>query len=504
MENMETDDVTETSYIAALVQSSEQEQVTGGKESESAPAPRESRVLPPSQDGQIPSRMTVAERQARGRALRDQVPLDIQAAWAPPPDRPSPIDLLESQAKTRLRDLVPIRYQRMLASPFAFMRGSAIVMAHDLGNTPTTGIGVQLCGDCHLSNFGVYASPERTLLFDINDLDETLPGPWEWDVKRLAASLVMAGRGNGFSVADCREAALMAAQTYRTQMRNFANMGNLEVWYSHIDTQGILKSFSSDMAFSKKRTKKLFQKARSEDSMKSLSKLTEVVNGRRQIMNDPPLIMRMTSSAVEENASRILEAYGKTLRDDQSSLLRQYHFVDAARKIVGVGSVGTRCYIALLEGQDEQDPLFIQIKQAEHSVLEAKLPRSAYQNQGQRVVAGQRLMQAESDIFLGWIQWEDGLDYYFRQLKDMKGSVPVEETIPAGLRFYGGVCGQALARAHARSGDRIQIAAYLGKSDVFDQAIVQFAEAYANQAERDYKLLVDAVKSGKVVAAFGG
>jgi uncharacterized protein (DUF2252 family) len=502
MEDQQTEHIAETTYVAALTPAAEQPQTTGDKKGSRATTSLESPVLPPGQGSFVSSPLTVPERQARGRALRDQVPLDIHAAWAPPLDRPNPIALLESQAKTRLRELLPIRYQRMLASPFAFLRGSAIVMAHDLGTTLTTGIGVQLCGDCHLSNFGVYGSPERTLLFDINDFDETLPGPWEWDVKRLATSLVVAGRGNGFSAADCREAALMAAQTYRTQIRTFANMRNLEVWYSHIDAQGILKSFTSDMAFSKKRTKKLVQKARSEDSMKALSKLTEVVNGHRQILNDPPLIVRMTSSALEENAARIIAAYRQTLRDDQSFLLGQYRFVDAARKVVGVGSVGTRCYIALLEGRDEQDPLFIQVKQAEPSVLEAHLPKSAYQNQGQRVVAGQRLMQAESDIFLGWIRWEDGLDYYFRQLKDMKGSVPIEETIPAGLRFYAGVCGQALARAHARSGDRIQIAAYLGKSDVFDQATVQFAEAYANQTERDHKALVEAVKAGKVEATF--
>jgi uncharacterized protein (DUF2252 family) len=503
MKNRNPDQRAETSPVAASRPPIESGQPSGGKQRTHDTILRPSPVQPLSQDSQGSAHLTVGERQAYGRALRDQVPHERQAAWHLFPDRPNPIELLERQAQTRLSDLVPIRYQRMLASPLAFLRGAAIVMAHDLGHTPTTGISVQLCGDCHLANFGVYGSPERSLLFDLNDFDETLPGPWEWDVKRLAASLMVAGRVNGFNASESQEAALQMVQTYRTQMRVFAGMPTLEVWYAHLNAEDILQFFTSDQAQSKKRTKQFFQKARSQDQLKALSKLTEVVNDRRQIIPDPPLVMPIPTGTSEERIASLFQAYQQTLREDQGTLLDRYRVVDAARKVVGVGSVGTRCYIVLLEGRDAQDPLFLQVKEAESSVLEASLPRSTYVYQGQRVVAGQRLMQAASDIFLGWMRGDDGRDYYWRQLKDMKGALAIEETTPVGLAFYGGVCGWALARAHARSGDCVQIAAYLGKSDVFDQAIMHFADAYATQTERDYQALVEAVKARRIIASSG-
>jgi uncharacterized protein (DUF2252 family) len=501
MEISESSDTANPSPIAASLPPPEPLQTDTGKASKRVPARRAANLHPASSDRREPAHLTVAERQARGRAQREQVPRETHADWVPPADRPDPINLLQSQEKTRLPDLLPLRYHRMLASPLAFLRGSAIIMAHDLGHTPKSGIQAQLCGDCHLSNFGVYGSPERALLFDLNDFDETLPGPWEWDVKRLAASLVVAGRSNGFSTSECREAARKAVQTYRLQMRNFAQMSTLAVWYSAINAYDILQFFTSTMARARKRTRKTLEKARSQDHVKAFSQLTEVVNGRRQIKHDPPLVTRLPVEDLEERIAPIFQTYRRTLRDDKRALLDQYHFVDAAHKVVGVGSVGRRCYIVLLEGRDEQDPLFLQLKEAERSALEMHLPKSVYQHQGQRVVAGQRLMQAESDIFLGWLSGEAGADFYCRQLKDMKGSIPIEETRPAGLRFYASVCGWTLARAHARSGDRIQIAAYLGKSDAFDQAIVQFAEVYATQTERDYQALLAAVKAGKIVAA---
>ncbi len=315
-------------------------------------------VQPLSQGSQEPSHLTVAERQARGRVLREQVPRERHAIWDAFPDRPNPVDLLERQAQSRLSDLVPLRYQRMLASPQAFLRGSAIVMAHDLAHTPTSGIPVQLCGDCHLANFGVYGSPERALLFDLNDFDETLPGPWEWDVKRLAASLVLAGRVNGFKEVECRKAAMKMVESYRTQMRVFAGMPNLEVWYASLNAQDILQFFTSDLAQSQKRAKQLFEKARSQDQMKSLSKLTEVVKGRRQIILDPPRVSPIPAGSREVQIASLFQAYRETLREDQGRLLDRYHVVDVARKVVGVGSVGTRCYIVLLEGRDEATRCF--------------------------------------------------------------------------------------------------------------------------------------------------
>jgi uncharacterized protein (DUF2252 family) len=444
---------------------------------------------------------TYRQRRERGRAVRQRTPRSSHAAWAPAPERPDPVDLLEAQARDRESDLVGIRYARMTPSPLAFMRGAAIIMAHDLAGTPRTGIQAQLCGDCHLMNFGLYASPERTLLFDVNDFDETLPGPWEWDVKRLATSLVVAGRENGFDSAGCRRAAREAVRSYRQRMAEYEEMGELEVWYSRVRAEEIFDQISDPKTM--KRAKKAVSKAHGRDSLQALSKLTSVVDGRRVIVDDPPLVVRVVEEGLRGQINDILQTYRSTLQDDRRHLLDQYRFVDVARKVVGVGSVGTRDYIVLLEGRDEDDPLFLQVKQAEASVLESYLPKSSYKNHGHRVVAGQRLMQAASDIFLGWLRGPGGREFYWRQLRDMKGSVEVERLSPDELTLYAGICGWALARAHARSGDRVQIAAYLGKGERFDGAIADFAEAYADQTERDHAALCAAVKSGKVASEAG-
>jgi uncharacterized protein (DUF2252 family) len=391
----------------------------------------------------------------------------------------------------------------MMASPFAFLRGSAVIMANDLAGTPKTGIHAQLCGDAHLLNFGAYASPERSLLFDLNDFDETLPGPWEWDVKRLAASFVVAGRDNGFDASDCRGAAQAAVASYRRRMAEFSEMGELEVWYSRIGEEEVI-GLLSDAKARKKTTKKLsknVQKARSRDSLQAFSKLTGVVDGRRRIIDDPPLLVRIPEGdEVRVQVNAILESYKRTLQEDRRHLLERFRFVDAARKVVGVGSVGTRAFVVLLEGRDQDDPLFLQVKEAGASVLEAHVPSSPHEHHGHRVVTGQRLMQAASDIFLGWFRGEEGRDFYWRQLKDMKGSAKVEDMSPDELVIYAGLCGWALARAHARSGDRVEIAAYLGKSDRFDRAVADFAEDYADQNERDHAALCAAVKSGRLPA----
>jgi len=408
------------------------------------------------------------------------------------------VDLLEAQAKNREPDLLPIRYARMIPSPFTFLRGAAVVMANDLAGTPQTGIRAQLCGDCHLSNFGGYASPERTLLFDVNDFDETLPGPWEWDVKRLAASLVVAGRGNGFDGSDCRRAARSAVASYRNRMTEFSEMGELEVWYSRVSAEDFLGLITDSKTMGK--AKKAVKKARGRHSLQALSKLTSVVDGHRIIEDDPPLLVRVLDDDLRERISEILQMYKRTLQDDRRHLLDQYRFVDVARKVVGVGSVGTRDFVVLLEGRDEGDPLFLQVKEAEGSVLEAHLPKSIYKNQGHRVVAGQQLMQAASDIFLGWLRGRVGHDFYVRQLRDMKGSAKIENFTPGELALYARICGWALARAHARSGDRVQIAAYLGKSERFDNAIADFGEAYADQTEQDHADLCAAVESGRITA----
>src|SRR5215217_4727246 len=446
------------------------------------------------------------QRHERGRAARRLVPRGSHAQWAPAPDRPDPVDLLEAQARDRIQELLPIRYGRMMASPFAFLRGSAIVMAQDLAGTPKSGIQVQLCGDAHLLNFGAYASPERALLFDLNDFDETLPGPWEWDVKRLAASFVVAGRDNGFDTADCREAAQASVDSYRQRMAEFSEMGELEVWYSRLGEEDVRELFTEARAGKKtaKKFSKNVRKARGRDSLQALSKLTRVTGGRRIIDDDPPLLVRIPEEdEIRSQVYAILESYKRTLQEDRRHLLERYHFVDTARKVVGVGSVGTRAFVVLLEGRDEDDPLFLQVKEAGASILESYVESGTYEHHGHRVVAGQRLMQAASDIFLGWFRGTAGRDFYWRQLKDMKGSANVETMSPDELVLYAGLCGWTLARAHARSGDRVQIAAYLGKSERFDGAIANFAAAYADQTERDHAALCAAVKSGRVPADAG-
>jgi uncharacterized protein (DUF2252 family) len=443
------------------------------------------------------------QRHERGRDARRLVPRGSHAEWAPTSDRPDPVELLEAQAKGRLEELLPIRYGRMMASPFAFLRGSAIVMAHDLASTPKSGIQAQLCGDAHLLNFGAYASPERSLLFDLNDFDETLPGPWEWDIKRLAVSFVVAGRDNGFDAADCRNAARAVTASYRQRMTDFSEMGELEVWYTRIGEEEV-RGLLTEARAGKKTTKKLsknVRKARGRDSLQAFSKLTTVVDGRRIITDDPPLLVRIPEGdELRAQVYAILESYKRTLQDDRRHLLDRYRFVDAARKVVGVGSVGTRVYVVLLEGRDRDDPLFLQVKEAGASVLEGHVPSGTHEHHGHRVVAGQRLMQAASDIFLGWFRGTEGRDFYWRQLKDMKGSAKVEDMSPGELVLYAGLCGWALARAHARSGDRVQIAAYLGKSERFDRSVADFAVAYADQNEQDYEALCAAVKSGRIVA----
>jgi uncharacterized protein (DUF2252 family) len=459
---------------------------------------------------------TVAERVEVGRAARRELPRSQHAAFTPAPDRADPVSLLEQQAETRVPDLVPIRYGRMLVSPFTFYRGAALLMAADLAGGPRTGMTVQICGDAHLSNFGVFGSPERRLVFDINDFDETLPGPWEWDVKRLAVSLEVAGRDNGFSEGDRREAVRQSVASYRESIRQFAGMRNLEVWYANLDIEARIADLRR-LATKKMvaRTEKQLAKARTRDSMSAFSKLTHLVDGEPRITPDPPLIDPIENLApgvegeeLYERLHGILRSYRRTLQADRRELLEQYRLVQVARKVVGVGSVGTRAWIALLVGRDNGDPLFLQLKEAVPSVLEAFVSKSAFRNSGERVVAGQRVMQASSDIFLGWTRVTNGLDgaahdYYGRQLKDWKGSAVIEEMVPRGLAIYAQMCGWTLARGHARSGDRVAIAAYLGSGDAFDRAICDYAAAYADQNERDYKALVAAVKGGRVTAQTG-
>jgi uncharacterized protein (DUF2252 family) len=460
--------------------------------------------------------LSVAERVARGKAARKEVPRASHAVFEPLSTRADPVELLERQARTRVPELVPIRYGRMLVSPFTFYRGGAMIMAHDLAATPRSGLTVQCCGDAHLSNFGVFASPERRLMFDVNDFDETLPGPWEWDVKRLAASMLIAARDNGFRAKDQDRIVLDTVGRYRTAMAEFAAMKNLEVWYSHLDVENALQEFGSQFKPKLvKRAEKQFAKARTKDSMTAFSKLTEVVDGKPRIVDESPLIVPAdkiaTGDQLErlfETLHRVLREYRETLEFDRRVLLEEFDLTDLAHKVVGVGSVGTRAWIALYLGRDGQDPLFLQVKEADSSVLEEFLGPSEFANHGERVVVGQRLMQATSDIFLGWLHVDAGLDgkprdFYGRQLKDWKGSAEIEQMVPKGMAKYGELCGWTLARAHARSGDRIAIAAYLGKGDSFDRAILEFSRAYADQNDRDYQQLAAAVKSGRITALEG-
>jgi uncharacterized protein (DUF2252 family) len=462
-----------------------------------------------------PAMLTPAERAALGRAARAGVPRSSHAVFAPAEDRPDPIGLLEEQAASRVPELVPIRYGRMLVSPFTFYRGAALIMAADLAAMPSSGLQVQLCGDAHLSNFGLFGSPERRLVFDLNDFDETLPGPFEWDVKRLAVSLSVAGRNNDFDDRERRGIVLAAAAAYRTAMAAFAGMGNLGVWYARLDVEEVLPRVEAEL--DRRRVKALranLAKVRSRDSVQALAKFTRQQDGELRIVSQPPLIVplqellpEVEAAALTEGLAGLLRRYAATLQPDRRHLLGQYRLVQLARKVVGVGSVGTRAWIGLLVGRDGGDPLFLQMKEAQASVLERFLGTSRFRNQGQRVVAGQRLMQAASDIFLGWerVKGLDGQDrdLYVRQLRDWKASADPEAMLPKGMAVYAKLCGWTLARAHARSGDRIAIAAYLGKRDGFDRAILEFAEAYANQNERDHQALRAAAKAGRVEAQTG-
>lgn len=456
---------------------------------------------------------TVAERAARGKATRAEVPRASHANWEPPLHRPDPIDLLEEQGQTRVPELVPIRYGRMLVSPFAFYRGGAYLMASDLAGGPRTGLHTQLCGDAHLSNFGGFAAPDRRMVFSINDFDETLPGPFEWDVKRLVASFAVAGRERGFDAKQREAINREVVRSYRENVRRCAEMRNLDLWYLRADIENSMAALRQ--AATPKEMKRLEQnlaKARAKDSLKAFGKLTEIVDGEPRIVADPPLIVPIEELAGEgidlgEFLHLVLRSYRHTLAEDRRFLLERFRYVHAARKVVGVGSVGTRAFICLMLGRDEDDPLFLQFKEAQASVLEPYLGRSGYASHGQRVVEGQRLTQAASDIMLGWISAKgaDGVDrdFYIRQLWDSKMSPLVELFEPHAMTIYAQVCGAELARAHVRAGDGVAIASYLGAGDAFDRALATFAEAYADQNERDHAALQEAVASGRVAAETG-
>jgi uncharacterized protein (DUF2252 family) len=455
---------------------------------------------------------TVSDRVARGRSARAECPRSSHAGFELAADR-DPVAILETQAPARVPDLVPLRYGRMLVSPFTFYRGAAAVMAHDLASTPRAGLRAQLCGDAHLSNVGGYASPERSLVFDLNDFDETLPGPFEWDVKRLAASFEIAGRDRNFTKAERAGAVLNSVRSYREWMRRFAETRNLDVWYARLDVESIERNLREQQAHHQAEgVAKAALKARTKDSLKAFAKLTELVDGERRIVSDPPLIVRgaelaeqvgIPAELLENEIHQLFREYRRTLQPDRRDLLEEFRMVDLARKVVGVGSVGTRCWILLLLGRDDDDPLFLQIKEAQASVLEPYLGKSQYRNHGQRVVVGQRLMQSTSDIFLGWVHAKKTLDgperdFYVRQLWDWKTSVDLDTILAKGLELYADICGFLLARAHARSGDRIAIASYLGKGDTFDQALAEFAVSYADQNERDHAALRQAAEEGRI------
>jgi len=498
------------------------------------------------------------QRKARGLAARDRAALSSHSRWRPAASRPDPVALLEEQDAGREPDLVPVRHGRMMATPFTFYRGAAKVMATDLKDTPVAGLDAQLCGDAHLSNFGLFASPERLLLFDVNDFDETLPGPFEYDVERMSASFTIAGRGNGFSPADVRAATLASVRAYREAMASFAQQGTMDIWYARLDEKELLASMNAAVAGTasqaeaarkhhkadkkkagkkqekraarqekadkarekasrqaEKDAERIAQKASAHDSAQALSRLAERADGQFRIVSQPPLIVpaRDLNSTFGLSPDQIMHAlheqfraYRATLQDDHRKLLERFEIVDMARKVVGVGSVGTRDYIVLLQGRDARDPLFLQVKQATASVLEASLRRSRYRQHGERVVQGQRMMQAASDIYLGWTKGigpDQRRHFYWRQLRDMKGSVDIARLQPVGLALYARICGWTLARAHARSGDPVAIAEYLGDSDQFDQSITDFAERYADQNERDHAEFVKAIRSGRLDAVQG-
>jgi len=496
---------------------------------------------------------SVGDRRAQGADARIQTPPEAHTGWSPAADRPDPVALLEEQNVTREPDLVPVRHGRMMVSPFTFYRGAAKIMATDLAATPTAGLITQLCGDAHLSNFGVFASPERELLFDLNDFDETLPGPFEYDVKRMAASFTIAARNNGLTKAESGSVTQASVQAYREAMAQFAEMGTMELWYtskSATEMQAALSKLAAEttssargvknrkkakgggkvskdakavkdkgkpapgsIAWAARQADKNIRKAQARDSLQALSKLGEVVDGKYRIVSQPPIVVpvRDLQEQYGMNEADVAKAlhdqfrdYRATLQDDRRHLLERFEIIDMARKVVGVGSVGTRAFIVLLQGRDAQDPLFLQVKEATRSVLEDHLPKSRYRNPGERVVQGQRMMQAASDIFLGWTKGVQANRYlYWRQLRDMKGSALVDTMSALMLEYYAGLCGWTLARAHARSGDAIAIDAYLGTADGFDIAITDFSQRYADQNEADYQAFVDAVRSGRIPAVEG-
>ena len=494
----------------------------------------------------VSSEISVEDRQAIGERARDDTPLSSQAEWEPAAGRPDPVELLIEQNATREADLVPVRHGRMRVSAFTFYRGAARVMATDLATAPMAGLVVQLCGDAHLSNFGLFASPERELLFGLNDFDETLPGPFEYDLKRMAASFTIAARNNGFTPADARAVTIESVKAYRLGMADFAAMGTMDIWYAHMTEQDIEDAMraveeasvagakprkgktgkkkhdastagndeAALIAKAHKRWNKTLRKAHTRDSLGALTKFAEVVDGRHRIVSQPPVIIplrdlaasyEMTPDQARNEVEEQFRAYKATLSNNRRQLLDRFTIVDVARKVVGVGSVGTRAFMVLLQGRDSADPLFLQLKEATSSVLEGDLPKSRYATPGRRVVEGQRLLQAASDIFLGWTRgaFQANRYYYWRQLRDMKGSAPVERMSPVGMRFYAGMCGWTLARAHARSGDPIAIAEYLGTDDTIDNAIADFSTRYSDQNQRDYDTFVKAITDGRIQAVTG-
>jgi uncharacterized protein (DUF2252 family) len=468
---------------------------------------------------------SVGERKARGKRAREEASLSSHTGWEPAVDRPDPVALLEEQNQTRDADLVPVRHGRMLVSPFTFYRGAAKIMAADLKGTPRAGMTTQLCGDAHLSNFGLFASPERTLLFDLNDFDETLPGPFEYDVKRMSASFTIAARNNGFTTSETREVTLDSVRAYREAMAEFAKMRTMDIWYARRSEEELMSAAEMAAGSQKdkgqrksavraaKNARKNAMKARTRDSLHALSKLAEYVDGNYRIVSQPPIVIParelsasfgMSPEEAREAVLQQFRSYRATLQADRRQLLERFEVIDVARKVVGVGSVGTRAFIVLLQGRDQQDPLFLQVKEASRSVLEDHLPKSRYRQPGQRVVEGQRMMQASSDIYLGWTKGvQAGRHLYWRQLRDMKGSAEVESMKPFALTFYARQCGWTLARAHARSGDPTAIAAYLGKKDEFDRSITDFSKRYADQNDKDYQAFAEAIRSGRLEAIEG-
>jgi uncharacterized protein (DUF2252 family) len=445
------------------------------------------------------------ERRAFGRSMREEVPRAAHGDWVPGNARPDPVAVLEAQGETRVQELLPIRYGRMAESPFGFFRGAAAGMSADLAGTPNSGISVQLCGDGHLVNFGGFATPERRLIFDVNDFDETLPGPWEWDLKRLGASFAVAARAKGLNDGDAQNAVARVALSYANAVSRLASVSTLNAWYwsVDIDVYNTVMTASGD-AVTRKRADKAIARAQAHDRLQAVDKLTEVVDGRRRIVDQLPLVGHVPGDDEMDRISALFDGYRASLPDDLGHLLDRFQLIDAARKVVGVGSVGTRCWIALLDGGGDDDPLLLQVKEAEASVLEAHLRRSVYNNHGRRVVEGQRLMQAASDLFLGWTRDPaGGHDYYWRQLHDMKASADIDGQPLTTFLSYAELCGITLARAHARSGDAAAISGYLGKGNEFAKALARFATAYANQNDRDHAALQQAIKDGRIPAEPG-